>query len=183
MEDEGRTMTEREKIYIERQKNYTKQCGTFGPSGSISANGCGAIALYNILIHFGFRTEFMAIVNRFNRLWLAATSFGGCMGTNILYLYHELKRAHLSVKPVFFVGNSMKAIHLDNHSALLFLYFWRKKKRLGGHYQAVFGNPDGTVMLHNPKEFYFGIEDMLKEKRRKEKMWFCMGLLVRKMRA
>ena len=178
--EKGETMAEKEKIYIERQKNYTKQIGTFGPTGSISANGCGSIALYNILIHFGKHPDFISIVKRFNRLWFLATSFGGCMGTNILYLYHELKHAGFRVKPVFFIGKQSRSLHLDEHSALLFLYFWRKKKRLGGHYQAVFGNPDGTVTLHNPKEMYFGVEDMLKEKRRKEKMWFCMGLAVRK---
>ena len=62
-----------EKIYIERQKNYTKQRGTFGSTGNISANGCGAIAVYNVLIHFGLKADFMDIVERFNRQWLFST--------------------------------------------------------------------------------------------------------------
>ena len=85
-------MEENGKIYIERQKNYTKQRGTFGPFGSISANGCGAIAIYNVLIHFGMKTDFMTIVNRFNRQWLMSTSIGGMMGSYIFYLHYLLKQ-------------------------------------------------------------------------------------------
>ena len=79
-----------EKIYIERQKNYTKQRGTFGPTGSISANGCGAIAVYNVLIHFEVKADFMDIVERFNRQWLFSTSFGGFMGSYIFYLAYKI---------------------------------------------------------------------------------------------
>ena len=173
-------MAANEKIFIERQKTYTKQCGTFGPTGSISGNGCGAIALYNVLTYFGYRTGFMSIVSRFNRFWLLATSLGGCMGTNLLYLYYELKRHRFTVYPVFFTGKTIRTFHLDENSAFILLYYWRKKKRLGGHYQAGFGNPDGTITLHNPKVTYFGIEDLLREKRKREKMWFCMALMIRK---
>ena len=173
-------MTGKEKIYIERQKNYTKQMGSFGPTGSISANGCGAIALYNVLMYFGIRAEFMTIVKRFSRLWPLALSCGGCMGTYITHLHYELRRYKFSVHPVFFTKRVVKNFHLDEHSAFVFLYGWKKKRKIGAHYQAGFGNPDGTITLHNPKATYFGIADLLKEKRKKEKMWFCMALMIRK---
>lgn len=165
------------KIYIERQKNYTKQRGTFGPFGSISECGCGAVALYNVLTYFGIRAEFMTIVNRFNRLWPMATSFGGFLGTNIFHLYMELKSFGFKVYPIIFTRQTMETFHLDENTAFIFLYFWRKKK-LGGHYQAGFGNPDGTITLHNPNVTYFGIKDLLREKRKKERMWFCLALMI-----
>ena len=173
-------MTGKEKIYIERQKNYTSHRGSFGPTGSISANGCGAIALYNVLMYFGIRAEFMTIVKRFSRLWPLALSWGGCMGSYITHLYYELKRYKFSVRPVFFTRSVVKKFHLDENSAVIFLYGWRKKWKLGAHYQAGFGNPDGTITLHNPKATYFGMKDLIKEKRRREKMWFCVALMIRK---
>lgn len=173
-------MTGKDKIFIERQKNYTSHRGSFGPTGSISANGCGAIALYNVLMYFGIRAEFMTIVKRFSKLWPFALSWGGCMGTYITHLYYELKRYRLSVHPVFFTGSAVKNFHLDEDSAIIFLYGWRKKSKLGAHYQAGFGSPDGTITLHNPKATYFGMKDLLNEKRKREKMWFCVALMVRK---
>lgn len=169
------------KIYIERQKNYTKQRGTFGPLGSISANGCGAIAVYNVLMHFGMRTDFMSIVNRFNKNWLVSTSFGGFLGSYIFYLHYILRQYHFHVHPIFFTRKTMESFHLDENSAFILLYGWKKKRKLGAHYQAGFGNADGTITLHNPNVTYFGIRDLLKEKRRKEAMWLCMGLMIRKM--
>lgn len=168
------------RIYIERQKNYTKQRGSFGPFGNISANGCGAIALYNILMHFGIRNDFMTIVNRFNRVWPLSTCCGGILGTSILHLYLELKQHGFHVHPIFFTEYTMKTLHLDENSAMLFLYCWKKKRKLGAHYQACFGNPDGTITLHNPNALYFGVKDMLKEKCRRENMWFCMALMIQK---
>ena len=173
-------MEEKEKIYIERQKNYTKRRGSFGPLGSISGCGCGAIALYNVLTYFGIRTDFMTIVNRFNQKWPAATSFGGFLGTRITHLYRELKRYPFTVYPVLFTDRVIRNFHLDQNSAFILLYYWKKNRRLGGHYQAGFGSADGTITLHNPKVTYFGIEDLLKEKRKKETMWFCMALMIRK---
>ena len=173
-------MEENGKIYIERQKNYTKQRGTFGPLGSISANGCGAIAIYNVLIHFGMKIDFMTIVNRFNRQWLMSTSIGGMMGSYIFYLHYLLKQYRFQVHPIFFVGKNRKDLHLDEKSAIIFLYFWKKKKKLGAHYQAGFGNADGTITLHNPNATYFGIQDLLNEKCKKETMWLCMALMIRK---
>ena len=173
-------MTGKEKIYIERQKNYTRHIGSFGPAGSISANGCGAIALYNVLMHFGIRADFMSIVNRFNRLWPIATSCGGLLGTSLFHLWYELRRRQFAVYPVFFTSRVLKRFNLDEESAIIFLYGWRKKCKLGAHYQTGFGNPDGTITLHNPKVTYFGMKDLLSEKQKKEKMWFCMALMIRK---
>ena len=169
-----------EKIYIERQKNYTKQRGTFGSTGNISANGCGAIAVYNVLIHFGLKADFMDIVERFNRQWLFSTSFGGFMGSYIFYLAYILKQYRLQVRPILFTPKAIDTFHLDNRSAFILLYGWRKKQKLGAHYQAGFSHADGTITLHNPNITYFGIKDLMREKRRKENMWFCMGLMIRK---
>ncbi len=171
-------MEKHDKIYIERQKNYTKQIGTFGPTGSISANGCGAIAVYNVLTYFGIKVDFMDIVKRFNRQWLFSTSFGGFMGSYIFYLAYLLIQYRLQVHLIFFTPKAMNRFHLDDRSAFILLYGWRKKRKLGAHYQAGFGHADGTITLHNPNATYFGIRDLLKEKRKKEKMWLCIGLIV-----
>lgn len=176
-------MTEKKKetnVYIERQKNYTKHMGTYGPLGSISGNGCGAVALYNVLTYFGIRVDFMSIVSRFNRYWPIAMSYGGFLGTSIFHLHRELKHYGFRVYPVFFTPSVIRQFHLDEHSAMIFLYYWRKKKKLGGHYQAGFGSADGTITLHNPKVSYFGIRDLLKEKQKKENLWFCMALMIKR---
>ena len=173
-------MEMKDKIYIERQKNYTRQRGTFGPTGSISANGCGAIAVYNVLTFFGMNVDFMSIVKRFNRQWLFATSVGGCMGSYIFYLAYMLKQYRLQVRPIIFTPKTVKTFHLDEKSAFILLYGWRKKRKFGAHYQAGFGNMDGTITLHNPNTTYLGLQDLLNEKKKREKMWFGMGLMVRK---
>lgn len=173
-------MSEKEKIYIERQRNYTKQRGSFGPLGNISANGCGAVALYNVLMYFGIRSEFMSIVNRFNRRWLFSTGAAGVLGTTIYYLFYELKRYHFRVYPVIFTKHVTKNFHLDENSAMILLYYWRKNRKLGAHYQAGFGSTDGTITLHNPKAAYMGIQDLLREKKTRENMWFCFALMIRK---
>ena len=122
----------------------------------------------------------MTIVDRFNRQWLMATSFGGFLGSYMFYLHYLLKQYHFHVRTIFFTRKTIESFHLDEKSAFIFLYFWRKKRKLGAHYQAGFGNPDGTITLHNPNVTYFGMQDLLKEKRRKEKMWLCMGLMIHK---
>ena len=132
-------MEEQGKVYIERQKKYTKRRGSYGPTGSISANGCGAVAVYNVLVHFGIPIDFMTIVRRFHLQWPVATSFGGCMGTLVTHIIWELKQYNLRVRPILFTRKTMKRIHLDDNTAMIFLYFWKKNRRLGGHYQAVFG--------------------------------------------
>ncbi len=174
-------MEKDKRIYIERQKNYTKQRGTFGPFGSISGCGCGAVALYNVLTYFGIKTDFMTIVNRFNRLWPIATSFGGFVGTSIFHLYRELKHFGFTVYPIIFTKKTMETFHLDENTAFIFLYFWKRDK-FGGHYQAGFGNPDGTITLHNPKATYFGIQDLLREKKIKSQMFVCLALMIHKKR-
>ena len=173
-------MVEMQPVYIERQKNYTKQIGTFGPTGSIGGCGCGAIALYNVLNHFGIRTDFISIVNRFNRVWPFATTCGGCLGTNIFYLYHILRRYGFSVRPVLFTKKQIQKFRLDHRSAFILLYYWKKKNKIGGHYQAGFANLDGSITIHNSKSTHQDIRALLQEKRKRENMWLCLGLMIQK---
>ena len=173
-------MNTRTPIYIERQRTFSKQTGTFGPLGSISANGCGAIAVYNILEHFGMHEDFMKVIHRFERFWPIALPFGGFLGTNIFYLYYILCRYGLRVRPLFFIGPWMKEFHLNSDEAILFFYGWRKRRQMGAHYQAGFGDSEGKLILHNSRSVYTGLEDLLRSKKEREKMWFCMALHVRK---
>lgn len=167
-------------IYIERQRTFSKQRGTFGPIGNISANGCGAIAVYNILAYFGMHEDFMKVIRRFERVWPLALPFGGVLGTNIFYLFFLLKKYHFVVKPVFFCGRRNKAFLSDRDSAILFFYGWRKKWQMGAHYQAGFFEPDGSVVLHNSRAVYSDIHELIQKKRERENMWFCMALHVRR---
>lgn len=167
-------------IYIERQRTFSKLRGTFGPLGSISANGCGAIAVYNILEHFGLHEDFMKVISRFERLWPLAMPFGGFLGTNIFYLYYVLKKYGFYIRPIFFLGRKRKRIEWGGQSAILFFYGWRRKWSMGAHYQAGFAEPDGKIILHNPKAVYADMKEMLSKKRERENMWFCMALCVRK---
>ena len=173
-------MNTRTPIYIERQRTFSKQLGTFGPLGSISANGCGAIAVYNILEHFGMHEDFMRVIRRFERFWPIALPFGGFLGTNIFYLYYLLCRYGLSVRPLFFIGSWKRHFRLDSDEAILFFYGWRKGRQMGAHYQAGFGDSDGKIILHNSRSVYCGLEDLLKAKKLREKMWFSMALHVKK---
>lgn len=167
-------------IYIERQRIYSDRLGTFGPLGSISANGCGAVAIYNILEHFGKHEDFMNVIRRFERTWLLSMPFGGFLGTNIFYLYYCLRKYGFNVRPVFFFGCLKHRISLDDRSSLLVFYGWMKRRKFGAHYQAGFVDTKGRFVLHNPHVTYEGIEDMIRSKKEKEKMWFCMALKVQK---
>lgn len=172
-------MGKRIPIFIERQRTFTKQRGTFGPLGNISDNGCGAIALYNVLEFFGVRADFMKLVGRFSRRWLLALPLGGLMGTSIFYLFYELVKYGFRVRPVVFTERTICRLS-EEGTAFIMLYLWRKKYRYGGHFQAGLFGENGTVTLHNPKVTYIDLKDMLAEKKKREHMWFCVALTVAK---
>lgn len=167
-------------IYIERQRTFSRQRGTFGPLGSISSNGCGAIAIYNILEYFGMHEDFMRVIGRFERLWPLAMPFGGFLGTNIFYLYYMLRKYGFHIRPVFYFTNRSRKMCLEEGTAMLFFYGWRRRFSMGAHYQAGFGESDGRIVLHNSKAVYADMQDLIRKKREREKMWFCMALFVKK---
>lgn len=162
----GSSMEKRMPIFIERQRTFTKQRGSFGPLGNISDNGCGVIALYNVLEYFGIRVDFMKIAGRFSRRWLVALPFGGFMGTSIFYLFYELVKYGFQVRPVVFTENMIRNMSAEGTSFIM-LYLWRKKFRFGGHFQAGFVGENGEVTLHNPKVTYSDLKDMLAEKKKR----------------
>ncbi len=81
-----------EKELIRDQAVYASETGTFGPLGSIRKNGCGSIALYNVLQLLGYPAIYQEILNEMKRHWIRATILGGILGSKPLYLLGFLRR-------------------------------------------------------------------------------------------
>lgn len=66
--------------------------GTFGPLGNLADNGCGVLAVHNLLTMLGIPESCEVLFRRFNRSWLVSTLLGGLLGTNLLYVLFLLKK-------------------------------------------------------------------------------------------
>lgn len=171
-------MEEESRKYIENQKRYASRTGSYGPFGSIAGNGCGAVAVYNILRHFGIPADFKELVDTANRRWLWSQPAFGLMGTNPLYLAELLRR----------YGFGTRILRLDrlytdpDCDALIFAYAWKRGGKLGAHYQAAFPEADGGFMLHNPHQYFSSLKELAGRKRKDEGMFAAAVIAVRNRR-
>jgi len=69
---------------INKQSAYSHKTGTFGPWGSLAANGCGAFAINNANQILGFNTEFSDLSYNLNQNSELTTNIGGWLGMNPL---------------------------------------------------------------------------------------------------
>ncbi len=133
---------------IREQNSCPGKRGTFGPLGSVRKNGCGAIALYNLLQLLGYQEDYGSILADVNRHWLKATVLGGLLGMNPWFLLHYL--SNKADKAAFHfttyrLWNAHSALKIqEHHMAYLNLYFYR----YGGHY-ATSAFYDGRLEIYN----------------------------------
>lgn len=116
----------------------------FGLFGNVAANGCGAIALYNVLLASGIELTLGEII-RGLRLRLGLP-FGGICGANCFivaaYLGHWLK---LRLR-FLFLGDLSAYSQCDS---VIIMYYWRRKFKLGAHYICGIRAEDGCFDFYN----------------------------------
>jgi len=125
---------------IEDQHLYAKERGTYGLFGSISANGCGSIAVHNICCLLKKPMPYRTAWEHFNKR-LRRTVLFGILGTTPLSIAPYLKQQGFSVARC----KDLSAI--PPHDAYIMLYAY-KKPHLGAHYIAV-SQESGHCRIHN----------------------------------
>jgi hypothetical protein len=77
---------------ILNQKQLTHLRGSCGPWGNMADNGCGVVALYNLLQLLDIPVSYEKLRSHVQKHWLRATLVGGLLGSNPFYLFFELRR-------------------------------------------------------------------------------------------
>lgn len=168
--------------YIENQKKYSNIKGSFGPWGNLADNGCGGIALYNVLRYYNQRVDFNELVRRINKSWIFSVGMLGLLGTNPLYILYDLKKNGFQIEKVRSGRHKKSDFCIPPYSACIVLYFWKKGRKIGAHYQAVFPKPDGALEFHNPNETYETMEKYLVEKTKRDGMFYSAIAMIRPVR-
>ena len=134
--------------YITNQHDESIADLPFGWSGNVAGNGCGMVALYNVLVAAGNNLEtfeeFNASFNMdlLNLHWTHL--LGGAWGMNPIavrdILYDEFGRSNVGSN-IFYTGT--------NYDAIIVVYLRRDKNGLGGHYFAAIAHTPGNYTLYN----------------------------------
>lgn len=144
-------MTERK--LIQSQSVFSAVPGSFGPLGSVRANGCGAIALYNILRLLGCPAEFGSLLKNMRAHWIRSTLLGGILGSNPFYLLGMLRRKEELELTFYVVRNRSAAEQIAVcHDAYLNLYLYR----WGAHYTAAAYQERGLLVCNDPSAADYG---------------------------
>ena len=106
--------------------------------GNVGANGCGAVAIYNLLVLEGKNPNFASIIRSMD---IYGTIFFGCLGTNPLGVFIYLKSCGYNVNISF---NQSDFYNLSKQSKYSILSYWSLK---GGHYQLMYGYNESTDCL------------------------------------
>jgi hypothetical protein len=140
--------------YIDDQDDPNVSYLSFGPKGTIEYNGCGMIALYNVLQHSGERMGFQDFLHSMKDepyyLW------GGKLGMDPIYLRYRLV-SQFGAKNVITVDNLTYSTDFDS---IIFLYFYKVGDTglfhgYGAHYFAATKGPMGYT-THNGEALYTG---------------------------
>lgn len=149
---------------INRQNTSEFRNTRYGLLGNIAANGCGAIAAYNVLNANGVDVSLDEVVKKLRiRLGMA---FGlGKFGTNILSLA-ALLASCFTLRIRFIILNNGKSA--ANCDSLIIMYYWFKSKRIGAHYVAGVKSEDGYFDFYNYSLFpqHLKIEDFISRMKR-----------------
>ena len=121
------------KGWIKEQYKYSDQRGTFGIFGNVKDNGCGSIALHNVLRILGYANDYGELLMEMNRIWDMAMVFGGILGSNPIYIVKYLMQyADLDFTFYSYSNPDEADIISEDHTAYLNLYFYK----VGAHYTA-----------------------------------------------
>jgi hypothetical protein len=77
---------------ILNQKQLTHLRGSYGPWGNMADNGCGTVALYNLMQLLDVPVSYEKLHSHVQKHWLRATLAGGLLGSNPFYLFSQLRR-------------------------------------------------------------------------------------------
>ena len=126
---------------IQDQTVYSNKKGSYGLTGSISGNACGAIAVHNANQILGYATSFEDTYYQFDQNWISSTILGGQMGTNPLSVRNYYEQKGLSAT-LYGVNMTIPT----THDAYIALYSYTDASgNLGAHYVAA--EYDGTKFL------------------------------------
>ncbi|NCB29999.1 MAG: hypothetical protein EOM66_01150 [Clostridia bacterium] len=124
---------------IHNQKTCPKERGSYGKHGSIAANGCGAIAVYNACLMLGYpvpANEIFPVLGK-------SALLGGRMGTNPFALRRYLKGRGIRLHTYW------QTASIKRHEAYIVLYIFRRGCRLFGHYIALAPQGKGFMALND----------------------------------
>ena len=132
---------------IDDQNSFPYASFLFGDNGTMSDNGCGIIALYNLYLYNGGRADFTCFYESITKATGSVEVLGGDLGTNPFKMT-QLIQVALQNSEVHF-GKEL----LANHDAYVYLYLWIGKSGMGAHYVATTSNSDGTYTAYNDQWF------------------------------
>lgn len=137
---------------INDQDAYPKTKGSFGITGSIADNGCGAIAINNVNALLdqrlpGKKRRFDETLYDIVKDSAANTNLGGVLGMDPTYVPDYYRARGCDVQFYSDAGKVPK-----NHDAYLALYFYIDNGIPGAHYAAAEYNPkENLYQLYNDK--------------------------------
>lgn len=104
------------------------------------ATGCGWIAVYNALVHMGYRVNAPALIRRLERQApLIHGNFGTLAFAPYFFFRSEGFQSEICAKV-----SDFDAVLNRSDCALLF-YYWKSGKRIGSHFIALHKSPDGIT--------------------------------------
>lgn len=130
---------------ITRQKTEDFRRTRYGLFGNVAANGCGAIAAYNVLNGLGEEVSFPRVVKGLRKRLGMAFGFG-LLGTNIYSLMAYLA-SFCRLRICFLLLRNRRK--LKSCDAVIIHYYWRHKKRIGAHFISGIKNEDGNYVFYN----------------------------------
>lgn len=155
--------------FINDQRSFDDTLSSFGIKGNINKNGCGSIAMYNVLHAFGedipYRTVIENIAKDSPKIFLKSSTIGGgVFGLNPLYMKGYLKRQGYEVKRAVF---KRKDFAIKEEAAYIAIYLWfdSKHSEIGGHYEALIPTKEGALQAYNISRIYEDFRDYEKVKK------------------
>lgn len=132
-----------EELYVEKQRSFACSAFAYGKRGNVAANGCGLIAIHNMLVAANRGREFSRLYESY-RTEPLLTVAGGKLGTNPFKMRGLLRR--------LFGKANVRSRRLEDsfcHDGLVILYAWKNKKRIGAHFVTAVVEKDGRFRVHN----------------------------------
>lgn len=132
---------------IINQWDYPVKRGSFGVLGSIRKNGCGSIALHNLLRLLGFESRYWAVLEYFRVHCLSSTVCFGLLGSNPFFIWNYLKKLEKLKFKIYKIRNEKQAEEIPkDHAVYLNMYFYK----FGSHYTASVFH-DGKMLILNDR--------------------------------
>ncbi|MEG2521231.1 MAG: hypothetical protein RSA86_07850, partial [Christensenellaceae bacterium] len=139
--------------FIGEQGNERYKDIKFGPKGNVNQNGCGAIAVQNMNLMLGKKSNFIDVVNQFNQDSDESTILGGIVGGNPKYLKSIYEDQGYQVKEV----RRAEELPKDGSKFMLLSFY---KDPIGAHYEAAEWTDTGKLRVYNTSSAQNGLAYM-----------------------